>query len=179
MCRADQGPPRRATTSLWKDGMSHPWRRGPRGLRMPEALLPLPRQSRWLPTGLGWKDNRAGLPSLASCLLSLDLRHFLIFRNSLWKWKPYFQASLCLKEIKPEYQPLILIGRLVAEAEAPILWPPDVKSRLIGKDPDARKDVGQEEKGMTEDEMVGWHHWLNGHEFEHARQLVMDREAWH
>ena len=46
----------------------------------------------------------------------------------------------------------------VAEAEAPILWPPDVKSRLIGKDPDARKDVGQEEKGMTEDEMVGWHH---------------------
>lgn len=50
-----------------------------------EALLPLPRQSRWLPTGLGWKDNRAGLPSLASCLLSLDLRHFLIFRNSLCK----------------------------------------------------------------------------------------------
>ena len=51
------------------------------------------------------------------------------------------------------------------EAETPILWPPDAKSWLIGKDPDARKDWRQEEKGMTEDEMVGWHHWLNGHEF--------------
>ena len=50
--------------------------------------------------------------------------------------------------------------------ETPILWPPDAKSWLIGKDPDAGKDWGQEEKGMTEDEMVGWHHWLNGHEFE-------------
>ena len=53
-----------------------------------------------------------------------------------------------------------------AGAETPILWPPDTKSRLIGKDPDARKDCGQEEKETTEDEMVGWHHQLNGHEFE-------------
>ena len=52
------------------------------------------------------------------------------------------------------------------EAEAPILWPPDAKSQLTGKDPDAGKDGRQEEKGMTEDEMVGWHHRLNGHEFE-------------
>ena len=51
------------------------------------------------------------------------------------------------------------------EAKAPILWLPDVKSRLTGKDPDAGKDGGQEEKGTTEDEMVGWHHRLNGHEF--------------
>ena len=50
----------------------------------------------------------------------------------------------------------------------PILWPPDVKNRLLGKDPDAGKDWRQEEKGMTEDEMVGWHHRLNGHEFEQA-----------
>ena len=57
-------------------------------------------------------------------------------------------------------------GRTDAEAEAPILWPPDVKTRLIGKVPDAGKDLGQEDKGVTEDEMVGWHHWLNGHEFE-------------
>ena len=66
------------------------------------------------------------------------------------------------KEIKPVNpkgnQPSILIGRTDAEAEAPVLWPPDVKSRLIGKDPDAEKDRGQEEKGATEDEMVGWHH---------------------
>ena len=51
------------------------------------------------------------------------------------------------------------------EAETPILWPPDAKSWLVGKDPDAGKDWGQEERRMTEDEMVGWHHWLNGHEF--------------
>ena len=60
----------------------------------------------------------------------------------------------------------ICIGRTDVEAEAPVLWPPDVKNWLIGKDPDAGKDWRQEEKGMTEDEMAGWHHWPNGHEFE-------------
>ena len=74
------------------------------------------------------------------------------------------------KELKPVdlkgNQPWIFIGRTDAEAEAPMLWPPDVKSWLIGKDPDSRKDSRQEEKGMTEDEMVGWYHRLNGHEFE-------------
>jgi len=63
-------------------------------------------------------------------------------------------------------QPWIFIGRTDAEAEAPILWPPDMKSQLTGKDPDAGKDWRQEEKGTTEDEMVGWHHRVNGHEFE-------------
>ena len=57
-------------------------------------------------------------------------------------------------------------GRTNAKAESPILWPPDTKSQLVGKDPDAEKDRRQEEKGTTEDEMVGWHHQLNGHEFE-------------
>ena len=70
----------------------------------------------------------------------------------------------------------IFIGR--SNAEAPILWPPDVKSRLIGKDPDAGKDWRQEEKGMAENEMVGWHHWLDGNEFEKLQELVMDRETW-
>ena len=60
----------------------------------------------------------------------------------------------------------MFIGTFHAEAETSILWPPDVKNRLTGKDPYARKDWRQEEKGMTEDEMVGWHHRLNGHEFE-------------
>ena len=59
----------------------------------------------------------------------------------------------------------VFIGRTDVEAETPILWPPNVKSWLIWKDPDTGKDWGQEEKGMTEDEMAGWHHWLNGHEF--------------
>ena len=62
-------------------------------------------------------------------------------------------------------QSWIFIGRTYAEAESPILWPPHVKSLLIGKDPDAGKDWGQEDKGMTEDEMAGWHHWLNGNGF--------------
>ena len=60
----------------------------------------------------------------------------------------------------------MFIGRTDAEAETPILWPPDAKSGAIWKDSDAVKDWGQEEKGMIENEMVGWHPWLNGHEFE-------------
>ena len=71
------------------------------------------------------------------------------------------------------------IGRIDAEAEAPVPWPSDANRKLTGKDPDAGKDWGQEEKGATEDEMVGWHHWLNGHEFEWTSGvIVMDREAW-
>ena len=70
------------------------------------------------------------------------------------------------KPINPKgNQPRMIIGRTGAEAGAPILWPPDAKSRLIGKDPDAGKDWGLEEKGTTEDEMVGWHHGHNGHGF--------------
>ena len=65
-------------------------------------------------------------------------------------------------------QSWIFIGRIDADAEAPILWPQDVKSWLIGKDSDAGKDWRQEEKGITVDEMVEWHHWLDGHEFEQA-----------
>ena len=76
------------------------------------------------------------------------------------------------KEIKPvnpkENQSLIFIGRTDAEAEAPTLWLLDMKTQLIGKEPDAGKDSRQEKKGTTEDEMVGWHHRLNGHEFEQA-----------
>ena len=65
----------------------------------------------------------------------------------------------------PTSQSWIFTGRTDAEAETPVLWPPLVKSWLIGKDPDAGRDRGQEEKGMIEDEMAGWHHWLDGHEF--------------
>ena len=80
------------------------------------------------------------------------------------------ESPLDSKEIQPGHskgnQSWIFIGRTDTEAETPILWPPDVKNWLIGKDPDAGKDWRQEEKGMTEDEMVGWHHLLNGCEFE-------------
>ena len=79
------------------------------------------------------------------------------------------ESPLDSKEIQPVHskdRSWLFIGRTDAEAETPILWPPDVKNWLIGKDPDAGKDWRWEEKGMTEDEMVGWHHWLNGHEFD-------------
>ena len=80
------------------------------------------------------------------------------------------ESPLDSKEIKPVNpkgnQPWVFIGWTDAKAEAPVLSPPDAKNQLIGKDPDAEKDWGQEEKGVIEDKMVGWHHRLNGHEFE-------------
>ena len=99
-------------------------------------------------------------------------------------WVPknwYFQIVMLEKthespldstEIKPVdpngNKSWLFIGKTEAETEAPIIWPPDMKSWLTEKDPNAGKDWGQEEKGTTEDEMAGWHHWLNRHEFEQA-----------
>ena len=78
-------------------------------------------------------------------------------------------SPLDCKDIQPVHpkgdQSRVFIGRTDAKAETPILWQPHVKSRLTGKDPDAGRDWGQEEKGMTEDEMAGWHHGLNAHDF--------------
>ena len=80
------------------------------------------------------------------------------------------ESPLVCKEIQPVHpkgdQSWVFIGRTDAEAETLILWPPDTKSWLIGKDSDAGTDWGREEKGTTEDEMAGWHHRLDGHEFE-------------
>ena len=80
------------------------------------------------------------------------------------------ESPLDIKEIQPAHpqgdQSWVFIGRTDVEAETPFLWPPDVKNWLIWKDPDAGKDGTQEKKGTTEDEMVGWYHRLNGHEFE-------------
>ena len=93
---------------------------------------------------------------------------------NLWVWTVVLEKTLgsplgCkeLQQVNPRgNQSWIFIGRTDAEAETPILWPPDAKNWLIGKDSDAGKDWRQEKKGMTEDEMVGWHHQLDGHEFE-------------
>ena len=80
------------------------------------------------------------------------------------------ESPLDCKEIKPVHpkgnQSWIVIGRTDTKAEAPTLWPHDVKNQLTGKDPDAGQDWRWEEKGMTGDKVVGWHHWLNGHELE-------------
>ena len=87
----------------------------------------------------------------------------------LWCWRR-LESPLDCKEIQPVHpkgdQSWVFIGRNHAEAETPVLWPPDAKSWLIGKDFDAWRDWGQEEKGTTEDEMAGWHHQLDGCEFE-------------
>ena len=132
--------------------------------------------------GMWWEgvirmgQNQGGLWGLeSSCILttaivSVNLRVWWNGRELY----PYIQTLESLLEIKPVNskgnQAWIFIGRTdaEAEAEAPILWPPDVKNWLIVKDPYAGKDWRQEEKGMTEDEMVGWHHRLDGHELEQA-----------
>ena len=95
--------------------------------------------------------------------------HWRIDAFELWCWRRLLSPLDC-KEIQPAHpkgdQSSVFIGKTDAEAETPILWPPHEKSWLIGKDPDAGRDWGQEEKGTTEDGMAGWHHWLDGHEFE-------------
>ena len=92
------------------------------------------------------------------------------------------ESPLDCKEIQAVHpkgnQSWTFIARTDAEAEIPILWPPDAKSWLIGKDPDSGQDWRQEEKGMAEDERVGWHHQLCRHEFEQTQELVIDGEAW-
>ena len=88
----------------------------------------------------------------------------------LWCWEKTVESPLDCREIQPVHpkgnQSWVFIGRIDIETETPILWPPDAKKWLFWKDPDAGKYRRWEEKGMTEDEMVGWHHWLYGHEFE-------------
>ena len=122
-------------------------------------------------------------PSSQSCGFSnshvwmweLDYKESWALKNwCIWTavLKKTLESPLDCKEIQPVHpkgnQSWIFTWRTAAEAETPILWPPDVKSWLIWEDPDPEKDWGQEKKGTTEDEMVGWHHRLNGHEFEQA-----------
>ena len=119
----------------------------------------------------------------------LSSQGYVFSSGHIWMWEldykeSWAQKNICFwtvvlektlespsdcKEIQPVHpkgnQSWVFIGRTDVEAETPVLWPPDVKSWLTGKDPDARKDWGQEEKGMIEDEIVGCHHQLNGHEF--------------
>ena len=115
----------------------------------------------------------------------LDRKESWALKN-WWFWtvvlEKTLESPLDCKEIQPVHpkgnQSWIFIGRTDAEVETPILWPPHAKSWLIGKDPDAGKDWGQEEKGMTEDEIVGWHHWLDGHEFEQAPGVCSCPLSW-
>ena len=116
-----------------------------------------------------------GLSSQSYGFSSSHVWMWVLDRKESWaaKWimvlEKTLESPLDCREIQPVnqgYNHWLFIGRI--DAEAPILWPPDAKNWLVGKDPDAEKDWRQEEKGPTEDEMVGWHHWLNRYEFEQA-----------
>ena len=116
-----------------------------------------------------------GFPSNQVWMWELDYKESWAPKNwCFWTvvLEKTLESPLDCKEIQPVHskgnQSWVFLGRTNAKAETPIFWPPDAKSWLIGKDPDAGKDWRREEKGMTEDEMVGWHHWLDGHEFEQA-----------
>ena len=113
--------------------------------------------------------------------LSLHLFFFFLIMNYVIVTWDTLVSPLDCKEIQPVHpkgdQSWVFFGRTDAEAETPVLWPPDAKNWLIGKDPDAGKDWQWEEKGTTEDEMVGWHHWRNGHEFEHALGVGDEQES--
>ena len=145
-----------------------------------------------------WKKNYDQLSILKSrhikklCRQSPSSQRYGFSSSHVWTWELDYKESWALKnwcfwtvvlekilespldckEIKPVNpkgnQSWIFIGRIDAEAETPILWPPDMKNWIIGKDPDAGKYWRQEEKGTTEDEMVGWHQWLDGYEFVQA-----------
>ena len=111
----------------------------------------------------------------SSCVRIWELDHKEVWALNNWCFQivvleKTLESPLDCKEIKSVNpkgnQSWIFIRRTDAEAETPILWPPDGKNWLVGKDPDAGKDWRQEEKRTTEDEIIGWHHWLDGHEFE-------------
>ena len=126
-----------------------------------------------------------GFSSSHVWLWELDYKESWVLKNwCFWTvvLEKTLESSLDCKEIQPVHpkgnHSWIFIRRTDAEAETPILWPPDVKSWFIWKDPDVGNDWRQEEKGTAEDEMVGCHHRLNGREFSKLRELVTDREAW-
>ena len=124
----------------------------------------------------GPSSQSCGFSSSHVWMWELDYKESWVLKNwCFWTvvLEKTLESPLDCTEIQPVHpkanQSWIFIGRTDVEAEAPILWPSDAKNQLIWKDPDAGKDWRQEEKGMIEDKMVGWHHWLNGHEFEQTQ----------
>ena len=125
-----------------------------------------------LPTKVHLIKVKVFLVVMYGCELDYKVEHQRIEGFKLWGWRRLLRVPRTASRSNPKRnQPWIFIGR--TEAEALKLWPPDEKSQLTGQDPGAGKDWRQEEKGTTEDEMVGWHHWLDGHEFE---QTARDSE---
>ena len=123
----------------------------------------------------GLSSQSYGFSSSHVWMWELDHKESWVVKNwCFWTvvLEKTLESPLDCKEIQPVHpkgnQSWVFIGKTDVEAETPIFWPPDMKNWLTGKDSDAGKDWRQEEKVTTEDEMVGWHHWLNGHGFEQA-----------
>ena len=131
------------------------------------------KKQRYYFTNKGLSSQSYGFSISHVWMWELDYKESWALKNWCF-WAVVLEKTLAspldCKEIQPVHpkgnQSWIFIGRTFAEAETPMLWPPDVKNWLIWKYPDAGKDRVREKKGTTEDEMVGWHHWLNGHESE-------------
>ena len=152
------------------------------------ASNPCQKSNFWYPIWSSWWEQGGGAERNAMVFLPSQRYGFSSSHVWIWEldhkesWAPKnwcfwtvglektLESPLDCKGIQPVYpkgnQSWIFIGRTDAEAETSKLWPPNVKNWPIGKDHDAGKDWSQKEKGMTEDELVGWHHWLDGHEFE-------------
>ena len=129
----------------------------------PDGLQPMG----WHRVGHDWVTEQNKLNWSLEKQMHRDIKYLksLLFDMKVHQMNVGFQCSLYLSFIDP-WTTYIYFGRNDAKAETPILWSSHAKSWLIGKDPDARRDWGQEEKGTTEDEMAGWHHWLDGRESE-------------
>ena len=147
----------------------------PKSLKLTQ--LTLNKKQRHYFANKGPSSQSYGFSSSHVQMWELDHKEGWMLKNEFFQTvvlEKTLESPLDCKQIKPVNpkgnQSWIFIGRTGAEAEAPILPLPDQKSCLIGKDPDAGKEWRQEEKGVTKDEMVGWHHWLNGHEFEKTQE---------
>ena len=130
-------------------------------------------KSREITANKGLSSQSYGFSSSKVWMWELDYKESWVPKNwCFWTvlLEKTLESPLDYKKIQPVYpkgdQSWIFIGKTDAEVEVPVLWPPDAKNWLISKDPDSGKDWSQEEKGMTEDEMVGWYHRLDGHDFE-------------
>ena len=159
------------------------WGGAPKSLQMVTTAMKLkdtyflegklwPKEQRHYFANKGPSSQGYGFSSSHVWMWELDYKESWVPKN--WRFwtvvlEKTVESPLDGRGIQPVHpkgnQSWILIGRTDVEAETPIFWPPGAKNRLIWKDPDAGKDWRQEEKGTTEDEMVGWHHWLNEHEF--------------
>ena len=146
----------------------------------------------WNCSGFSWKRMLKAATRIIFYFFNLlDYKESWALKNwCFWTvmLEKTLERPLHCREMQPVHpkgnQSWIVIGRTDVEAEIPILWPPDAKTWLIGKDPDAGKDWGQEEKGMTEDGVVGWYHELNGHGFGWTLGVgdgqggLADRDSW-